>query len=72
MEFSLIVKEKLAQRNLKIPEFARLSGISYPYLIDLLKGRRRWNEDTIKKACAALGMEINFKDLKPTGTDGGE
>jgi transcriptional regulator with XRE-family HTH domain len=68
MDFSLIVKEKLAQKNLKITEFARLSGISYPYLFDLLRGRRRWNEDTIEKACAALGIEIDFKDLKPTGT----
>lgn len=69
MDFNTIIKEKLEQKNWKITDLARFSGISYPYLVDLIKGRRRWNEDTMEKACKALGIAIEFKDLEPTGTD---
>ena len=58
MNINEILKEKLAEKNLKVTDLSRLSGISYPYCIDLVKGRRRWNEDTIEKACKALGIQL--------------
>jgi len=70
MDFNTVIKKKLGQKKLKITDLARLSGVSYPYLVDLVKGRRRWNEDTIDKVCKALGIKVEFRDLESTGTDG--
>ncbi|MGB9804089.1 helix-turn-helix domain-containing protein [Desulfofundulus sp.] len=62
MDFSAVVKEKLVQKQLKITDLARLTGLSYAYLIDLLRGRRRWNEDNMHKVCDVLGIKIEFID----------
>jgi len=68
MNFRHFVKKILTERKLKIVDLSRLSGISYPYCAELIKGRKRWNEDTINKTCKALGIEIEFKDkLSRTG-----
>lgn len=64
MTFREIVKQKIKEKNLKMPDVASATGYSYPYCIDLVKGRRRWNEDTMRKFCKVLGIEINFTDHK--------
>lgn len=70
MDFGAIVNKTLQQKNLKIADLARMSGISYPYCADLVNGRRRWNEDTITKVCTALGLKIDIYPIDKTGTEG--
>lgn len=60
MNFSQVVKEKMKEQNLKIGDLARLTGYTWTHCSDLIKGNRRWNEDTIDKFCKALGIKIEF------------
>jgi transcriptional regulator with XRE-family HTH domain len=62
MRFSDVIKAAMKSKGLKIVDLSRLSGISYPYLADLIKGRRRWNEETINRACKALGLKLVFEE----------
>jgi len=64
MTFSKIVKQKMKEKNLKMTDVARKVGYSYMYCIDLTRGRRRWNEDTMNKFSKVLGIEINFVDTE--------
>jgi plasmid maintenance system antidote protein VapI len=66
MDFSLIVRDQMKCKGLKITELATQTGLSYAYCNDLLRGRRRWNEDTINNVCGVLGITIQFQ---ATGTD---
>ena len=58
---SQIVKQKMKEKNLKVADLARLTDCSVPYCYDLLRGRRRWNEDTMSRFAEALGIEIVIK-----------
>lgn len=60
MNFSEIVKNVLKQRNDTITMLAEQMGYSVQYVSDLLSGRRRWNETTMKKACEVLGIKVNY------------
>lgn len=62
MNFSKIVKQKMKEKRLKMTDVAKETGYSYMYCIDLTRGRRRWNEDTMNKFSKVLGIEINFTD----------
>jgi len=66
MNFSGYLKTLMAQRRYKLTSLAAQIGCSPSYLCDLLKGRRRWNEELMTKACQALGIEIIYR---PTGTE---
>jgi predicted transcriptional regulator len=66
MGFSDIVKNAMKLKNLKIVDLSRSSGIGYPYLADLIKGRRRWNENTINKVCNALGLKVIYVEDAPS------
>jgi len=54
--FRELVRQRLKEKNLTVLDLSDLTGLSVPYLYDLLRGRRRWNEDTIAKVCEALGI----------------
>jgi len=60
MNFTEVVRKKIKEKNYKITDIAHKTGYSYMYCIDLLRGRRRWNEDTIDKFCEALGIKPVF------------
>lgn len=62
MNFSEIVKRKMGEKNLKVADVARMTGYSVAYSYDLLKGRRRWNEDTIARFSDALGINIVIEE----------
>jgi len=60
MDFSKVVKHALIEQNLKPTDLARMTGYTPQHIYDLLRGDRRWNEVTMKKACEALGIEIKY------------
>lgn len=60
MEFSKIVQEKMEERNLRIADLAKLTGLSWTHCADLVKGNKRWNEDTIRKFCKVLDLKLLF------------
>lgn len=60
MDFSKVVKHALIEQNLKPTDLARMTGYTPQHIYDLLRGDRRWNEVTMKKACKALGIEIKY------------
>lgn len=63
MNFRKVVIQKIKEKKLKLTEVSQMTGYSYMYCIDLVRGRRRWNEDTINKFSEALGIEINFTNI---------
>jgi transcriptional regulator with XRE-family HTH domain len=75
MTVSEQIKKEMESQNIDPIELSRRMGYSFQYIYDLFKGRRRWNETTITKACKALGLEISIiktsgiENLSPTGTD---
>lgn len=64
MNFSEKIKAKLKQDSLSSAELAKRMGYTPQYVSDLLSGKRRWNEDTMSKACDVLGFELSFTDRK--------
>ncbi|MFS1511848.1 helix-turn-helix domain-containing protein [Chengkuizengella sp. SCS-71B] len=64
MNFSKTIKKYLNERELNASDLARMTGYSPQYIHDLLKGDRRWNENTIDKVCDALKLEIKFLTIK--------
>lgn len=75
MEFSLIIKQRMADLKLTSSALAKQTGYSQQYISDLLSGQRRWNETTLSKVCEALGLHINVAPdeqaatLDATGTE---
>lgn len=61
MNFSEVVRIRLAQRNLRPSDLARMTGYSAQHIGDLLAGNRRWNETSMSKVCKVLGIEIEFR-----------
>ena len=60
-DFSDVVMDELYKRKKTIAAFAGEMKVSYQYMWRLLKKRKgRWNEDSMKKACETLGIEIKF------------
>ncbi|MDO3681970.1 helix-turn-helix transcriptional regulator [Paenibacillus ehimensis] len=51
----------MKEMDLRTSDIARTTGYSYQHIYDLLSGERRWNEDSINKVCAALGIKIEIK-----------
>ncbi len=60
MNFSKIVVSRLFELQMTRIELAEKTGISTSYIAQLLKGKKRWNEDTIVKICNVLKLEIKF------------
>lgn len=65
--FTEAIKAQMKNKGVSIPELARLTGYSPYYISALLRGRKRWNADTLAKVCQVLSLEVS---VKPTGTDG--
>ncbi|WP_312337171.1 helix-turn-helix domain-containing protein [Anaerospora hongkongensis] len=60
--FSEVVKAELKKQGMDVSTFAEKMGFSTQYIYDLLSGRngRRWNADSIEKACEILDIEVKF------------
>ena len=52
------IKNEMRRTNTQTTQLAQMMGISISYASDILTGRKRWNQDTIEKACEALDLEI--------------
>ncbi|MFP4976350.1 helix-turn-helix domain-containing protein [Paenibacillus sp. CN-4] len=68
VDFSKSINKALNQNGLTPSDLARMTGYSPQYVIDVLKGNRRWNETTLNKACNALGLEIKVVPTKGSRT----
>lgn len=60
-KFSDVVKQALELRQISVKQFAKVMSLSLPYIYDLLKENRRWNEPTMLKASEVLGIVIEYK-----------
>ena len=58
--FSEVVKSQLTLKKINCSQLAKLVNLSIPYVHDLLKGNRRWNESNMLKVCEALGIDIVY------------
>ncbi len=63
-DFSHHVKRKLKRFDRGIPWLAAYTGISKNYLWDLIAGRRRWNEENMRKVADVLLIDIRYVDLE--------
>jgi hypothetical protein len=59
-KFSAIVIEQLELQGVSIPKFAREIKLSATYTYKLLNGVKRWNADTMSRACTVLGLDVEF------------
>lgn len=59
--FSEVVKRKLKDKNLSVTQLSKSVNLSIPYMYDLLKGKRRWNEPTMIKVSDVLDILIVFE-----------
>jgi hypothetical protein len=60
--FSEVVKNELKKQGKSVATFAEEMGFSLQYTYNLInrKGDKRWNEDSIQKACEVLDIAIQF------------
>lgn len=68
LNFTAVVKARMALLKVKPIELARMTGYSAQYISELLSGRKRWNETTISKVCSALNMQALFVDADSADT----
>ncbi|TDL57872.1 XRE family transcriptional regulator [Paenibacillus dendritiformis] len=64
--FSNAIKHRLDDVDKKPSELAREIGYSPQYVIDLIKGKKRWNEQLMGKVCDALELEIKIVPKEET------
>jgi len=62
MDFSKAVMTALEKQNISVSIFAKKMNFSIQHTYGLLRNSKRWNEDSIQKACEILGLEIQFKN----------
>ena len=56
MNLRELIRAFIKENNLTIPQFAEKIGYTPAYVYDLLKGARRFNEETEEKICNCLGV----------------
>lgn len=61
MSFSNKIKHALVDKEMNPSDLARKTGYSPQYMHNLLKGGKRWNEESLSKVCDVLGLEIEIK-----------
>lgn len=62
MKFSKTVAAQLKKKKVPVSKFAGLMGFSVQHAYSLIRGEKRWNEDSINKACSILGLEIKVEN----------
>jgi transcriptional regulator with XRE-family HTH domain len=59
--FSTQIKLVLKERKLTASKLAEMVKVSKPYMSELLRNKKRWNEALMLKVCEALNIQIEFK-----------
>jgi len=57
-DFAMKIRHALVDQNMNVSDLARRTGYSPQYLHSLLKGEKRWNEESMRRVCEVLGFEI--------------
>jgi len=60
MKLRDLINSLMEQRGLCNKDVAKGTGYSLAYINDLLKGARRFNEDTERLICEYLGIEKTY------------
>lgn len=60
MNFSQVVLKSLKERDMNPTDLARKTDYTPQYIHNLLDGNRRWNEESMKKVCDVLGLEVKY------------
>lgn len=60
MDFREFIKNLMKSRGIKVQDIATQSGYSIPYIYDLLKGTRRFNEESEKRICECLNIKKTY------------
>ncbi len=60
-DFSTTVKQVLKNKKKSVNQLANDVDKSIPYIYDLLRGARRWNEPLMKEISKVLGITIEYK-----------
>jgi predicted transcriptional regulator len=63
-KFSAVVIYQLEKQNISIPEFAKKISLSATYTYNLLNGKKRWNAETMTRACEVLSLDVEFNEKK--------
>lgn len=60
--FSEVIRNELMRQKMSVATFAKKMEFSIQYTYNLInrKGDKRWNEDSMQRACEVLGIEIKF------------
>lgn len=61
MEFSKTIILALKNKKISVADFASEMNFSLQHTYGLLRNSKRWNEDSINKACDVLGLRIEIK-----------
>lgn len=61
MKFSKAVMYALEKQNISVADFANKMNFSIQHTYGLMRNSKRWNEDSINKACEILGLKIEVK-----------
>ena len=61
MNFSKAIISILKKKNVSVAQFANRMNFSIQHTYSLLRNSKRWNEDSINKACEVLGLKIEIK-----------
>lgn len=60
MRFREVLKNLMDEKNIKVHELATATGYSAAFIYDLLKGSRRFNEETEEKFCEYFGITKTY------------
>lgn len=60
MDLTEAVTVAMERLNMKRSDIARATGYSHQHISDLLAGERRWNEESIRRVCEALDIQVSY------------
>ncbi|GEA16360.1 hypothetical protein E308F_26060 [Moorella sp. E308F] len=53
-----MISARLKEKQISLKQLAKMTGYTPAYISDLLRSKRRLNEDTLYRICSALDLEI--------------
>lgn len=63
-DFSKVVRHALIERDMKVKDIPPIEGLAPERVSAYLNGVARWNEESMRKICSALGIDIIFEIRK--------
>ena len=58
--FDKAVRKAMSAKKMTIATLAKETGYSYPFIHDLLHGKRRWNVDNMASVVKVVGLKVAF------------